>query len=554
MIGRGSRRRRPRLALVAALSALVLLGPASAGTTRLAASAPRGEALRGGSPQHWIGVRTVNGVQQLFDRRTGQKFVPRGANYQRLVMKNGVRVSGLFSPSTWKPAAIDADLQEMHDLGFNVVRSFLDLCVQDCITNANGLRGAYLDHVVDYLRMARGHGIAVLLASVDVPDAGYMVHAPCCSPFGGYRNSLYLSAKGQQIGVDYLTDVLHALKMRHAPLHALMAFEVQQEEFVLGDVEPLSLSTGHVHTADGKTYDMSSQADKRAMVNSNVRLFAKRARAGIRAIDPGMLVTMGFFPPQGDERIVYPKAMLQQSALDFIDFHAYPGGPTMQQTAQTFGMTKPTPRPVVMGELGAFRFYLNAHQGAWELAAWQAQSCAVGFAGWIHWLWAKSDVEVYGGEEDGGIVNHELAPATRPNPCSASGVPRNRSIGATATATSSLPGQGPSRAIDNSWQTIWNAGAGPPQHIDVTLTKPFAVDQIQLRVAQDPAGPTEHRILVRGATGGFRLVRTFTQDTEGDDWLVFFPRVPLQNVRTVRVSTVSSPSWVAWAEIVIYAH
>ena len=553
MLGRGSRR--PRLAsLAAGLAIAAVSSPFVAPAGPLVAAAPEAF-VRGAAPPHWIGVRTSGGARRLFDRRTGATFVPRGANYQRLLVRDGVRVSGLFSPSTWKPAAIDADLAKMEDLGFNVVRSFLDLCVEDCISNSHGLRGAYLDHVVDYLRMARDQGIAVLLASVDVPDAGYMEHAPCCSPFGGYRNSLYFSPKGQQIGIDYLTDVVRALKTRHAPLQVLMGFEIQQEEFVSADVEPLSRTSGTVHTADGTTYDMADPADKRAMVHSNVRLFVQRARAAIRGIDPGMLVTMGFFPPQHNGLVVYPKAMLRNSALDFVDFHAYPGGPSMAATAQALGMSKPTPRPVIMGELGAFTFaYLNPRQGAWELATWQARSCAVGFAGWIHWLWASDDQEVYGGQEAGGVINHELSPELRPNPCSAKGVPRNRSLDATATATASLPGEGPARAVDGSWQTNWNAGAGPPQHIDIRLATALSIDEVQLRVAQDPAGATEHRLLVRSPTGGFHVVRTFQQATAGGDWLVFEPRVPIQAVRTVRVSTLSSPSWVAWGEIVIYAH
>jgi hypothetical protein len=508
-----------------------------------------------GQPVHWIGVRTAHRVQQLFDRRTGERFVPRGANYQRLGVRGGVRVSGLFSPSSWKPAEIDADLGRMRALGFNVVRSFVDLCTRDCISNGEGLRGAYVANIARFLRMARDRGIAVILASVDVPDRGYLERAPCCSPFGGYRNSLYFSPKGQNLGIEYLTDLVAALREHNAPLQAVMAWEIQQEEFVLSDVPPLSLSSGMVTTADGRTYDMADTSAKRAMTNSNVRLFVRRARTAIRSLDPGALVTMGFFPPLGNNLVVHPKAMLQQSALDFIDFHAYPGGPPMADTAAAFGMSKPTPRPVVMGELGAFRFTdPTAQTGAWELARWQAQSCRFGFDGWVYWLWAGHDVEVYGGTEAGGAINHELSPKARPNPCSAAGIPRNRSLGATATASASIAGHEPSKAIDGLQSTAWIAGGGPPQHLDVQLPATVSVDQIQLLVEQDPAGPTEHRVLVRGDSGGFHLVKAFQRTTEGGDWLVFAPAQAVDGVRTVRIRTETSPSWVAWREIRVYAH
>ncbi len=223
-------RRRPLTALTILVALAVGVAPA--------ARAGEPPHAGGGPVEHWIGVRTSHGVPRLFDRRTGHMFVPRGANYQRLVIRDGVRVSGLFSPSTWRPAAVEADLDRMRALGFNVVRSFVDLCTKDCISGDDGLRDVYVANIARYLRMARDHGIAVILASVDVPDRGYFEHAPCCSPFGGYRNSLYFSLKGQQIGVRYLTDLVRALREDHAPLQAVAAWEIQQEQFVLTTSSP----------------------------------------------------------------------------------------------------------------------------------------------------------------------------------------------------------------------------------------------------------------------------------------------------------------------------
>ena len=37
-------------------------------------------------PEHRIGVRTTNGQPEFFDRQTGAKFVPRGANLWRWKM------------------------------------------------------------------------------------------------------------------------------------------------------------------------------------------------------------------------------------------------------------------------------------------------------------------------------------------------------------------------------------------------------------------------------------------------------------------------------------
>lgn len=37
--------------------------------------------------------------------------------------------------------------------------------------------------------------------------------------------------------------------------------------------------------------------------------------------------------------------------------------------------------------------------------------------------------------------------------------------------------------------------------------------------------------------------------TADNDWLVFTPTTPIDDVTGVRVETVSSPSWVAWKDI-----
>jgi hypothetical protein len=40
--------------------------------------------------------------------------------------------------------------------------------------------------------------------------------------------------------------------------------------------------------------------------------------------------------------------------------------------------------------------------------------------------------------------------------------------------------------------------------------------------------------------------------TSDDEWLVFKPDSPLENIGQIRIQTISSPSWVAWKEIQVY--
>ncbi len=405
-------RRRVTLVLVVALTASLLS----------AAAAPAAR-----SDRHWIGVRErADGVRELFDRRTGDRFVPRGANLLMKVREGDHVASGLFRPRDWDPAAIRRELRRMRALGYDTVRVFLDLCRVDCISTANGsIRPAYASNVADFLRMARAQGIVVMLASVDVPDRGYSDRLPCCSPFGGYRNSLWLAPEGHDLLVEYWTEVIRALRRQHAPLEVVI-YEIQQEQFVLADVEPLSLTSGSVTTADGETYDMTNPAQKQAMVESNVRVATERVRAAIRRLDPGALVTMGFFAQLGDDpRIVPSRSMLESSALDLADLHLYPGvGHDLPEQVAAIGLSDAVEMPVVMGEFGAFRFaYADAAAGARALAHWQADSCAYGFEGWLVWLWARRDGEVFGAREGGDAIAELLSPRERPDPCDASGVP-----------------------------------------------------------------------------------------------------------------------------------
>ncbi len=501
-------------------------------------------------------MRSRDGGRELFDRRTGDTFVPRGSNLLMKVREGDHVASGLFRPRDWDPKAVDRELGRMQALGYNTVRVFIDLCQVDCISTKGGsIRPTYAANISRFLKIAKSHGLVVLLASVDVPDRGYSNRLPCCSPFGGYRNSLWLTKAGLALLREYWTEVVRALKARGAPLEVILAYELQQEQFVLADVEPLSLDSGSVTTADGETYDMAVPADRAAMVESNTRLGASRTRVAIRQLDPGALVTMGFFASfPGDARVVPSRALMERSSLDLVDLHMYPGvGYDLAAQVALIGLTDAVSKPVMMGEFGAFRFaYPNPRVGAWELAQWQADSCAFGFRGWLSWLWANKDDEVFGTREGGDAIARVLSPAERSDPCSEANIPSNVAMSGTATASTSLPGEPPSNAIDGLVETQWGAGADPPQWIQIDLGGVKSAQEIDLLVGQFPEGETHHRLLVAGNDGVFTLVKEFERFTAQGDVLRFAPGAPIQ-VRFVRVETIFGPSWVAWPEIRVYA-
>jgi hypothetical protein len=146
-----------------------------------------------------------------------------------------------------------------------------------------------------------------------------------------------------------------------------------------------------------------------------------------------------------------------------------------------------------------------------------------------------------------------LAPANQADPCAAAAVPgTNLAAGRPVQASNALAPDLPELAVDSNTETAWISGGHPPQWIEIDLGAAYRVTEIRLLVSQSPAGATRHQVLVRGPEGGpGTLVHEFSGDTADGDWLAFAPELPLENVRFVRVETVSSPSWVAWREIVV---
>lgn len=122
------------------------------------------------------------------------------------------------------------------------------------------------------------------------------------------------------------------------------------------------------------------------------------------------------------------------------------------------------------------------------------------------------------------------------------------------TVSGYLDDQRPGQAFDMNNETIWNAGDLPPQFIQIDLLKNTRLDRIELVVAQFPSGFTLHRLsgAQHGSSQNMEELHTFGGVTE-DDQLLSFNFNPLNRTfRYLRISTLQSPSWVAWKEIRLY--
>lgn len=550
------------LAIAPALAACTSASPAiepSATQRPTETSLPTPSPAASDSPaaEHRIGVRVVDGAGEFYDRHTGDRFVPRGANLIRL---GGYHVT--LDPRSYDGAEMDGVLAAMADAGYNVVRVFHDHRTGG-LPGPDGLSAEYMDNVADLLARARAHRMAVILTQDWLPDGGR--YAFESDPGIESINALYLSRGGLEANVRFFTDFVGALLDRHAALDALWAYELRNELYFQADAPPFSLREGTVTTANGSTYDMADPEAQIRMLEDNLVFWADAMRDAIVALDPTALVTTGFFEPYGpnpsrvgDERIIETRAVIAESTLDFIDLHGYPGGSIdLPQLAENFKLPQVTRKPIVLGEFGAFRnVYPSAEVAAQALISWQAASCALGFDGWLVWTWdAGGGTEQWNGTDAGGFVADALAPANRPDPCSSSGgLPANHALGAAASASSAGAGFPPEAAVDGNNETWWSAARGPTAWIELDLGAAIDVREVRLAVSQYPAGETEHRIYGRAAPGdALILLETLRGETADPGVLVVTPAHPWTGIRFLRIETVLSPSDVAWREIEVYA-
>ncbi len=387
-------------------------------------------------PTHRLGVRAVNGVGEFYDRLTGEKFVPRGSNYIRTAEQQSPSGDSMIYHSTFNvglydPAQAEEALQRMQADGYNVVRVFIQgNCKDDCIGNpAGGLSEVYVANVADFLQKAKAHDIYTILTTDNEPSTKYyidLLDTTWSEQFGG-TNTFYLRGGGILIAKQFWTDLVEALAQQGAPLDAVFAYELRNELFFETNAPPFTLSSGMVSTANGKSYDMASAADRQTMMDEGAVYWLNSTRAEILKADPTALVSAGFFWPQapnpariGDPRFIETAPILRGANLDFFDLHPYPGWElTFPQYVENFGMAGIQEKPIILGEFGASRSsYRSASSAAKALQDWQIQSCEYGFDGWLVWTWDGGPATNFYNALDGnGEANAALAPAKRADPC-----------------------------------------------------------------------------------------------------------------------------------------
>lgn len=139
-------------------------------------------------------------------------------------------------------------------------------------------------------------------------------------------------------------------------------------------------------------------------------------------------------------------------------------------------------------------------------------------------------------------------PTAPPTP-SATPTPAFRNVALAGTVSVSAGADSAGKAIDDNSDTLWSAGASPPQTYLVTLDKPYLVNSVQLVVAQSPAGQTTHEIWLGDPSGSLTLYKKLDNTFASDGDTLTVPIDPPRVVNRVMIRTDASPSFVAWREV-----
>lgn len=520
-----------------------------------------GESASPAAPKHVIGIRVVGGSGELFDRRSGRRFVPRGANYVRLAPEG----HATFNLGRYAGKRASTALARMRALGYNTVRVFVGGSCAGCGGSAGsaGVSRAYARNVADFLRRAKKTGQLVILTTQWLPD-GYAAMIGD-SALVDDVNRIFLTDGGIGAYASFWRDLVLELRRQGAPLDAVLAYDVVNEAAFVVDKAPFALTSGVLRAPSGQTYDLADPAARERLLGDGMVTFANRVRTAIKKVDPTALVSASYFAPSapnptrpGDTRDLRSRVVIEQSQLDLVDVHAYPGGDlSLAQHMQNYGIGGPTRKPVIIGETGAFRdAFASAAEAGVALQSWQAASCAYGIDGWLLWTWDTDEQpELWNAQSTGGTIAAVLGPRSRTDPCKAPPGTINLALGKPVVASAAGEGAA-ANAVDGSVGTAWLSGSDPPQWIEVDLQQPATIGAVRLVVAQYPAeGATTHRVWTRGPGEGdaYALRETLAGTTRDGQTLESRAGAPWTGVRFVRVETTQSPSWSAWKEIQVLA-
>ncbi|HPO13528.1 MAG TPA: hypothetical protein PLI09_08800 [Candidatus Hydrogenedentes bacterium] len=343
----------------------------------------------------------------FFIKATDERFIPRGFNHTVL----DKHWHATFNTNVYRHDAMENVLNEMHQLGANVIRVWIwgrqDETGFTGGKPSRGLSGAYMENVVDFLRLATQCQIYAIPILDETPhnacyDALMVEPAHEVNPDVGGYNRQYLAQGPIAAKRTAITDFITYIKASDPGLlNTVLSWSLANEVFVNYTDAPFSLEEGEALTANGKRYDITDKDQRQACYDEGIVHWANQLVSAIKKIDPEALVTAGMWttdvcgrPPVNglindgkDPRVPSRPSALggPNSLLDFIDVHIYPwdGTSKVRPGMHERDLVK---KPAIVGEYGVFKDKTPDHART-MLREMLEQAYAIGYHGDLFWIW-----------------------------------------------------------------------------------------------------------------------------------------------------------------------
>lgn len=336
---------------------------------------------------------------RFMDQATGKRFIPMGFNFNRLrphPEDPAVLWHDNFNPKRYDKAEVEVMLADLERHGFNIVRVFIDHMDErhgGILSGDGQLSTAYVGNLTDFLKQARRHSIYVILTPTYTPPGGIYARIQQ-STQEGYdkaQESMIAGINGDLLHLSrvkahaqFCADLLNAIKQRdEALLTTVFSVDLVNELHLLADAPPFSLRGGRF-TFMGKSYDMSSDAERQSLADAAAVNWFETHAAAARKVCPEVLLTVSVFTYKAvgrlgpgefgvsksqDKRMpVRPLALAKRTTIDYLDIHMYMQnpqdgsikrffeedlqsieGPDLKRVCEERGI------PMIVGEYGAFK-------------------------------------------------------------------------------------------------------------------------------------------------------------------------------------------------------
>ena len=260
---------------------------------------------------------------------------------------------------------------------------------------------------------------------------------------------------------QYSLDILDGINSRDSSvMNTIFGYDLVVEGFYTSYVngKPWSLTSGKVTPANGKTYDLSKAAERKALADESTAYWVQQVAGAVKEKYPNLLLTESIFTPYlsqpnictGYDGLVKGcgkeplnvKVIASSPYIDFLTLHIYPnldsysgGSYDIGKDLATAGIIEgqkfddgtPIGKPLFVGEFGSDSgFYPTLSSAENAIVQQQINSCDYGFKGWIYFSWygltfsdktSHQDVGVWTATEQNDAIANLMSPKERPDAC-----------------------------------------------------------------------------------------------------------------------------------------